>query len=355
MTDISERSKAQEASYQLSYEPDGTSFTVRENLVDILERELLGPINGPDELLPFSPRSQYLIGHIAPVRLMGIGPDRAEPDGVTERGDLIEPRPDGEAVTEVRGVPAFAVDEHEADSDEDDAEDRAPKQGLMIPASMGLRFQVPLDLEAFTVIASWGTYETVQTDKVTKAGRPIRHFQRVPIEESRTIRLAELKTGQITTIPLRDTICPQRIVPGRGVRQAIAWEIGRDHRVGARQAGDQVPPGATRAAQTMDEQHCGPGSGLRVGDRATGQGHPTFHHRCRRRFPGGNPRGRVLGVLRDSLMGTRMHRELPRGGATEAPGRERSLSRCRRRDRVLDPVCSRGFRVVAGRRCFGGS
>jgi len=88
-------------------------------------------------------------------------------------------------------------------------------------------------------------------------------------------------------------------------------------------------PGAARAAQTMDEQHCWPGSGLRVGDRATAQGHPIFHHRCRRRFPGGNPR---WGVLGDSPIWTRMHRELPRRGSPRLPGCERLLSRCRRRD-----------------------
>ncbi|UQX12137.1 hypothetical protein [Candidatus Mycobacterium methanotrophicum] len=34
-------------SYALNHQPDGTSFTVRENLVDILQRELLGPVHGP--------------------------------------------------------------------------------------------------------------------------------------------------------------------------------------------------------------------------------------------------------------------------------------------------------------------
>ena len=29
--------------YRLEYEPDGSSWTARENLADILERELLGP------------------------------------------------------------------------------------------------------------------------------------------------------------------------------------------------------------------------------------------------------------------------------------------------------------------------
>ena len=68
MTIANEKAKEPTSSYELTFEPDGSSFTVRENLVDILERELLGPIHGPDEVLPFSPRSQYLVGYIAPVR-----------------------------------------------------------------------------------------------------------------------------------------------------------------------------------------------------------------------------------------------------------------------------------------------
>lgn len=207
MTDATATGKEPGSAYELTYEPDGSSFTVRENLVNILERELLGPIHGPDELLPFSPRSQYLVGHIAPVRLTGAVAGGADADEGQERGELAEARADENAAAEGRGVPAFAADEHEADADEDEADDRAPKQGLMIPSSMGLRLQVPPDLKAFTVTASWGIYESVQTDKVTRAGRPIRHFQRTPVEERRTIRLADIDAGQTTTIPLRDTIC----------------------------------------------------------------------------------------------------------------------------------------------------
>ena len=48
--------------YALRHEGNGTSYTVRENLVDILERELLGPIHGPEEVLPFSPRSAVSCG-----------------------------------------------------------------------------------------------------------------------------------------------------------------------------------------------------------------------------------------------------------------------------------------------------
>ncbi|MGB8384945.1 MAG: hypothetical protein WCG47_27535, partial [Dermatophilaceae bacterium] len=41
--------------YRLAVEPDGTSFTVRENFADILAREILGPGDGPDEVLDVVP------------------------------------------------------------------------------------------------------------------------------------------------------------------------------------------------------------------------------------------------------------------------------------------------------------
>ena len=72
MTEATNEAAGSQASYELNFDLDGSSFAVRENLADILERELLGPIHGPEEVLPFSPRSQYLVGHIAPVKLTGL-------------------------------------------------------------------------------------------------------------------------------------------------------------------------------------------------------------------------------------------------------------------------------------------
>jgi hypothetical protein len=209
VTESNVQATGPEGSYELHHELDGSSFAVRENLADILERELLGPINGPEEVLLFSPRSQYLVGHIAPVKLAGKVVGAAVQDEQVERGDLVEVRDDEAGRAEGRGVPAYAADETEADVEGDDADDRAPKQGLMIPASMGLRFQVPADLLSFSVTASWGMYETVQTDQVTKSGRPIRHYQRTPVEEIRSVVLADLTPGRTITVPLRDSICLQ--------------------------------------------------------------------------------------------------------------------------------------------------
>lgn len=91
-----------EAAYRLTYQPDGTSITVRENLVGILARELLGPIRGPQEVLPFSPRSQYLVGHLAPVKLTG---------AALIDDNAVQARANAEALAEGGGVPAYAADE----------------------------------------------------------------------------------------------------------------------------------------------------------------------------------------------------------------------------------------------------
>lgn len=190
--------------YVLNFPTDGTSFSVRENLVDILERELLGPMHGEAELLPFSPKQMYLVGLIAPVKLASTNSSALDQE---DAGDLAEVRLDEEGVTEGRGVPVLGVDESEVDAEEDDSEDRTPKRGLMVPASMGLRFQVPLNLPSFDVTASWGTYETVETDEVSQSGRPRRMYQRTPVEEKRTIRLAMLEPGRTEMVVLRDSIC----------------------------------------------------------------------------------------------------------------------------------------------------
>jgi hypothetical protein len=193
-------------SYALNFGLDGTSVLVRANLVDVLARELLGPIDGPEEILALNPRSQYLLGHIAPVKLTGVAIQPEEVEEFPDDGDLVEARMADESAINQRGVPAYSPDETDADTQDDDLEDRSPKQGLMIPASMGLRFQVPADLESFTVTASWGSYESVESEEVTKAGRPVRHYQRIPVEEPRSIRLSDLTQGVTATVPLRDSI-----------------------------------------------------------------------------------------------------------------------------------------------------
>ncbi|HUY52759.1 MAG TPA: hypothetical protein VMV92_44845 [Streptosporangiaceae bacterium] len=192
---------AQEPPYRLKYEPDGRSWTARENLVDILERELLGPANGPEEILNGAPDSAYLIGRIAPVRLIaghGDPTDADSEEAATDVGDAVD-------AEESRGVPVTAVDESGAGADEDTAEDEPQQRGLMIPASMGLRCQIPDDLASFTVTVSWGVYERI-AEKGDDGTRALRRYKRTPIEIAKTINVAELTPAKTKTIPLKDKV-----------------------------------------------------------------------------------------------------------------------------------------------------
>ena len=174
-----------------------SSYAAREDLVGILERELLGPLNGPEEVLDGVPDVVYLVGRIAPRKLTGKGaPADADTDEPgTDVGDADEAKED-------QGVPVSGADEDGADGDEDNVEDEPQRRGLMIPASMGLRCQIPDDLEEFTVIASWGVYEPVPAEEGDKR----RRYKRTPVEIPKTITVAELDTAKTKDFPLKDDV-----------------------------------------------------------------------------------------------------------------------------------------------------
>lgn len=187
--------------YELACEPDGRSWTARENLSDILERELLGPAGGPEEILDGAPDAAYLVGRIAPVRLTAGSADPTEDDAreaSTDVGDAVD-------AAESRGVPVTAVDDSTAETDEDNVEDEPQKRGLMIPASMGLRFQIPIELVSFTVKASWGIYNSVASELEGDDSRR-RRFQRTPVDIPIVVTVADLAPGVTTTIPLKDDV-----------------------------------------------------------------------------------------------------------------------------------------------------
>ena len=189
-----------------------SSYAAREDLVDILERELLGPLNGPEEILDGVPDVVYLVGRIAPRKLTGKGaPADADTDEPgTDVGDADEAKED-------QGVPVSGADEDGADGDEDNVEDEPQRRGLMIPASMGLRCQIPEDLEEFTVTASWGVYEPVPAEEGDKR----RRYKRTPVEIPKTITVAELDAAKTRDFPLKDEVVlriDRHDDPGRGCR-----------------------------------------------------------------------------------------------------------------------------------------
>lgn len=170
--------------YELNVNPDGTSWTARENLTEILRRELVGPLGGDYEVLPVDPATAYPLGRIAPRRLM------ANPEASTEVGE------DG-AVE--------APDDAGLGSDEEGGEDAPPKRGLMIPASMGLRFQIPMDLPSFTVWTSWGTYHS-RTVEGEEGERKRREFVRTPVDVPVIVQVADLVEGTTKDFPVKNDV-----------------------------------------------------------------------------------------------------------------------------------------------------
>jgi hypothetical protein len=196
---------AEHTAYELLLEPDGTSWTARENLADVLRRELLGPADGDEEVLEAPPDTRYLVGRIAPTKLAE-GEDTPQPDEQDAAADSTVDYGDDLAAGESRGIPLEDVDDTTVDAEEDGAEDAPVRRGLMIPASMGLRFQVPLDLDSVRVIASWGTYEPESTGETLANGRAKRVYRRHPVDIPVHIELGRLRPGQTAAYPLHDAV-----------------------------------------------------------------------------------------------------------------------------------------------------
>ncbi|QBI56147.1 DISARM system helicase DrmA [Streptomonospora litoralis] len=201
--------------YRLTYEPDDRSWTARENLADILGRELLGPAGGSHEVLEGAPDAAYMIGRIAPVRLAHSAEDPQDGEAADAPPDSAEIGPgadigDATAAESGRGVPVAPVEDSSAEPDGDSdgaaAEDQPQQRGLMIPASMGLRFQIPFDLDAVTVTASWGVYQRVEDDGEHSAASRKRRYQRTPVEAAVTVPIADLVPGSTAAFPLKDEV-----------------------------------------------------------------------------------------------------------------------------------------------------
>ncbi|MBQ0852892.1 DISARM system helicase DrmA [Streptomyces sp. BH-SS-21] len=138
----------------------GTSYDVREELGDLISRDLLGPwADETEALAPHSagPRDRYLVGLL--------GPRPAPTDAPVNVAA-------GQAETEVSA---------EGDGRDPELAERLTPQaaGRLWASSMGLSFLVPADVGILSVVASWGRYR--QSDSKTDDGRAVRAWSREPV------------------------------------------------------------------------------------------------------------------------------------------------------------------------------
>ncbi len=188
-----------------------TSFEAREEFVDLLRLNLLGPRLGETEVLAQSPRDAYLVGALAPSSL--------EPAVVSGKAQIAPADSTDEAAQRLaladpssqRGVVVEAEEDNEDETeDADDSGVKTVKKGLMAPSSMGIRFQLPADVEVVQVTASWGRYSSSTPASALpsettvgvspKKPRPI--YKREPFRIVETLRLDSsiLSRRRVSTI-----------------------------------------------------------------------------------------------------------------------------------------------------------
>jgi hypothetical protein len=154
------------------------AVTLREELEDMVVRDLLGPRGGPEEELlgRARPRDNYILGILVGRR-------------------ATDDKPAGDEV-DVDDQEELAV----ADSGGDDNGPQESSDAIetMRPSSLGLSFCVGEEVTKVQVTARWGRYERRPSTVATKEdGSPELCWKRTPVEGTRPLELVDGKLGPV--------------------------------------------------------------------------------------------------------------------------------------------------------------
>lgn len=127
-------------------------FALREELIDLLRRDLLGPADGPEEEIPTDSRltQRYLVGSLAPG---GCPPDAAFIPAVPQMY-IAEPN------TEADILSLAGTDDPDAP-----AEREPVLVDSLLPSSAGFSCLVDGDEQALLVRTAWGRYERCASNR----------------------------------------------------------------------------------------------------------------------------------------------------------------------------------------------
>lgn len=189
----------------MSDRPISTSTEVRGELVDLVERDLVGPWGGATEEIVGTPRARYLAGALAPISLLegAASETPAAPTPTTQeevRSDETLAVADLGEAHEVQGVP---VDEDESIGEAaptDSDEDRGPESKIIAPSSMGLRFQVATDTDVLRFTARWGQYNGRR--EADETGKTQTYYDRTPFEVPVEVDLSLIPAGTVHHVDL---------------------------------------------------------------------------------------------------------------------------------------------------------
>ena len=166
-----------------------SAYEIREELLDTVVSDLLGPANGDDEeLVEYAPTQRYLVGQLAP---RGALIDPAEFDERTQAGDTTND--DGEPETDT------------------------PQTHSLMPSSSGMTFAVDGSASSISVKAEWGEYIRTESETLeTETGRPKTVWKREPAGGEAELRLADGAIEPFNPDETRDKV----FVQGRARRSA---------------------------------------------------------------------------------------------------------------------------------------
>lgn len=189
----------------MTTESPTSSEQVREELIDLISRDLIGPWDGPAETIVGTPRARYLAGALAPISLLD--GSTAGPASGSKATTLDDVRADDSlavsdltAAHEVQGVPADEDEKiGEAFPSEPD-EDRGPESKIIAPSSMGLRFQVPAGTCSLRLTARWGKYESRR--EADDQGKTQTYYDRTQFTESAGVDISAIQAGESKRTPL---------------------------------------------------------------------------------------------------------------------------------------------------------
>lgn len=191
-----------------------TAYQVREELEEMVLKDLLGPVAGPTEELDERARDRYLIGLLAPGKLQ----DDPDPD------EHLDPSEQEELSSVETGK-----------SGEDGSTDAASQQVITFcPSSLGLSFMLDATATRLRIMARWGHYQRVYSEQSTrKDGGPKMVWKRSPRQG---VKVIDLQEGNIVEwrpepaeqpdVVVRGVIRRQRLEDSSGNRRATAKKVG---------------------------------------------------------------------------------------------------------------------------------
>jgi len=165
-----------------------TPREIREKLVTMIYKDLLGPVNGEHEEVDedrVSLTERYLVGVIAPRKRY------TKVTSSDELGDKIGDEIDITQEEDPAQQDNLAI-AGKKNSDDGDTEEVAPPSSLF-PSSIGLSFCVDGDFEEIDIHASWGYYQKRESEVITNdKNNPKIVWKRRTIKGDRLFKLADI-------------------------------------------------------------------------------------------------------------------------------------------------------------------